>query len=130
MNIEVLDILKVTLNFTYVSNIPRDGSYGVLNNGSWSGVMGELANRKADFSICDLSVTKLRSQSVEFTVGLIFSSCRLYMQKPGRSVSYTTFTDVFDPTFWGIFAATILGLCMIFYFIMYFVKGTWLISSV
>ena len=47
---EVFLQLKDLLNFTYTASEPPDGEYGALKeDGTWSGMVGELEAKRADF---------------------------------------------------------------------------------
>ena len=96
MFIDLLEMLKSQLNFTYTITKPADLAYGTLINGSWNGVIKELDENNIDLAICDLTVTKERAEVVDFTVGLIKIANKLYMKKPERDFSWTTFIDVFN----------------------------------
>jgi hypothetical protein len=46
---------------------------------------------------------------------------RLFMQKPRNSISLTTFTDVFETTFWIVLSIVLVGLLISFNFVGRFV---------
>ena len=120
----MLRTLQSTLNFTYVIKKPKDNVFGSLSsNGSWSGIIGDLKNKKADIGLSDLSVTQQRADAVDFTTGLYRSSNYLYMKNPRRSVSWTTFTDVFDNFFMVLLAIEFFALAIVFFVIFYFVNN-------
>lgn len=123
MYFDLLDALKTDLNFTYVIREPEDGTFGSLTNGSWSGIIKDLQNRRGDIAVVDLSVTEQRSQVVDFTVGLEISASKLYMKIPQRSLSWSTFTRVFDTHFMLLLAASTVTLSLIFFIIFYFVNN-------
>ena len=124
MYFDVLDTLKFDLNFTYIVRQPKDISYGQeLDNGSWTGLVGELDKKQADIAVSDLSVTEQRSKVVDFTIGLFVGSAKLYMLNPRQSFSWTTFIDVFDNNFWMSLSAVTAGISILFYVIFLFVDG-------
>ena len=124
MYIDVLDILRFDLNFTYTIREPEDKKYGTkLENGSWNGIIGELHREKADIGLSDLSVTDFRAQVVDFTVGLYISSNKLYLKIPKRGLSWKTFTDVFDDMYWLAFSCVTAAISVLFYVIFLFVNG-------
>ena len=124
MYFDVLDTLKFDLNFTYIVIQPNDGLYGQeLDNGSWTGLVGELDKKQADIAVSDLSVTEQRSKVVDFTIGLFVGSAKLYMLNPRQSFSWTTFIDVFDNNFWMSLSAVTAGISILFYVIFLFVDG-------
>ena len=53
---------------------PEDGQWGLLtSNGNWTGLVGTLQHENADFSV-DITVTRQRSEVVDFTA--------IYIQEP------------------------------------------------
>jgi hypothetical protein len=54
-------------------------------------------------------------QVVDFSTPLYSDKYHLFMVKPKESVSWTTFTDVFDKTFWVASLLTFIGLTFVLY---------------
>ncbi len=54
-------------------------------------------------------------QVVDFSVSLFKMDNRFFMKIPGRSVSWTTFTDVFEKHFWLVIVGMIIILSLAFY---------------
>jgi hypothetical protein len=54
-------------------------------------------------------------QVVDFSASLFIMDNRLFMQIPGKSVSWTTFTDVFEKFFWLVIAIMVLVLSISLY---------------
>ena len=48
--VDIFKELSNLLNFSYITTAPPDGKYGALkDDGTWSGMVGELYNQRADF---------------------------------------------------------------------------------
>ena len=123
MYIDVLDILRFDLNFTYTIREPEDKKYGTkLPNGSWNGIIGELQRRNADVGLCGLAVTEQRSKVVDFTVGLNEAACRLWMLIPERSFSWTTFVASFSEDYWIVLVSVTAGLSIVLFISFLFVN--------
>ncbi|RXN24639.1 glutamate receptor kainate 5 isoform X1 [Labeo rohita] len=61
---ELSDILK----FTYRIKLVDDGLYGAPEpNGSWTGMVGELINRKADLAVAAFTITSEREKVIDFS---------------------------------------------------------------
>ena len=60
---------------------------------------------------------------MDFAIGIYEDSSHLYMKLPQRSVSWTTFVEVFDIYFWAVFTAIFIFLTILFYLIFLFVNG-------
>ena len=123
INVDILDIMKSTINFTYEMIERQDGVFGSYDNGTWTGLIGSIQHGEADFSISDLSVTQERARAVDFTIGIVMDSNKLFVKKPRRSVSWTTFMDAFSVRFMATLAGLFIMLSIIFYVIFLFVNG-------
>lgn len=80
---------------------PVGTSYGIKDpeTGNWGGIVGEVMKGNADFAINIISVTKQRSEVVAFSTQLLRNVNKLYIRKPVRAVSLTTFTEVLSSLF-------------------------------
>ena len=66
--IEVLNILAVTANFQYTLVEPARLEWGdMLSNGTWTGMVGDLVEGRADLALSNLAVSYSRYQSIDFT---------------------------------------------------------------
>ena len=93
--------------------------YGeLLPKGTWIGLMGELQSQRANISISDMSITALRSETVDFALGIYEQSCHLFMQTPEQSASWKTFINVFYFTFWLALTIIVLAASVIYYLTM------------
>ena len=123
INVDILDIMKSTINFTYEMIERQDSVFGAYENGTWTGLIGSIQHGEADFSISDLSVTQERSRAVDFTIGIVMDSNKLFVKKPRRSVSWTTFMDAFSRRFLATLGGLAIMLSIVFYVIFLFVNG-------
>ena len=106
---------SLNVNFNLIEN----KIYGeLLENGTWIGIMGDLQNNNVDLTISDLSITQLRSRTVDFSMGIFEQSCVLFMQLPRQSLSWTTFVDVFDHTSWITLTLTTILSVLFLHFIL------------
>ena len=71
---DVFSILMKELNFTFRAVVPEKRSYGIYDPSTqrWNGIIGVLADNRAEFSLNDLTVTTSRSQVVEFIAPIYF----------------------------------------------------------
>ena len=49
--VHLMDMFSEALNFSYIVIEPPDGEYGTLKNGTWSGMVKQLVDRKADIAV-------------------------------------------------------------------------------
>ncbi|KAB5587072.1 hypothetical protein PHYPO_G00008710 [Pangasianodon hypophthalmus] len=110
---ELADILK----FTYRIKLVDDGLYGAPEpNGSWTGMVGELINRKADLAVAAFTITSEREKVIDFskpfmTLGISI----LYRVHIGRKPGYFSFLDPFSPAVWLFMLLAYLAVsCVLF----------------
>ncbi|XP_076464732.1 putative glutamate receptor [Babylonia areolata] len=65
--IDMLKALAHSLNFTYVLQQPPDGQYGSIENGSWTGLVRMLKDKKAQLVVAPIAVNELRATVVDFS---------------------------------------------------------------
>ncbi|XP_045129104.1 glutamate receptor ionotropic, kainate 4-like [Portunus trituberculatus] len=74
VDVRMLQAVARTLNFTYVMRVPEDGQWGVLQkDGLWTGTVGTLQRRLADFSML-LNWSSKRFHAIDFS--------RIYAAEP------------------------------------------------
>ncbi|XP_059205737.1 LOW QUALITY PROTEIN: glutamate receptor ionotropic, kainate 5-like [Centropristis striata] len=110
---ELADILK----FNFKIKLVDDGLYGAPEpNGSWTGMVGELINRKADLAVAGFTITSEREKVIDFskpfmTLGISI----LYRVHLGRKPGYFSFLDPFSPAVWLFMLLAYLAVsCVLF----------------
>ncbi|XP_071527933.1 glutamate receptor ionotropic, delta-1-like [Panulirus ornatus] len=78
----IVDAVAKVHNFSYQVFEPEDGLWGYqLENGSFTGVLGEIQHYKADFSL-DLSITAEREEVIDYTIGYHWEPLTFVTSKP------------------------------------------------
>ena len=114
--VQLFHIIAFEINCTFLLTTSKDGFYGAKNNdGSWSGVVGELHRKETDLSIAELSVTRERALVVDFTDGFLYDHNGMFMLRPSKDFSWVSFTGVFHWKLWLTAAATFVVLLILFY---------------
>ena len=63
--------------------LPADDEWGNRrSNGSFTGMVGDVMDRKADFAACDITVTRTRREAVDFSYGYYFNLCQILTAAP------------------------------------------------
>ena len=77
---DVFRILMDEMNFTLEAVIPDKRSYGVYDTKTktWNGIIGVIAENRAEFSLNDLTVTHSRSEVANF-VAPIYFQCKCHL---------------------------------------------------
>lgn len=84
------------MNFT-ITEIVKDSRFGSFGSSpkSWSGVVGQLVEQKADLGVGEFTITKNRLDVVDFTLPLVLSRNRLYIREPdGSTVQWSAYFEV------------------------------------
>ncbi|XP_067304993.1 glutamate receptor ionotropic, kainate 5 isoform X1 [Pseudorasbora parva] len=115
--VDMLRELADTLKFTFHIKLVDDGLYGAPEpNGSWTGMVGELINRKADLAVAAFTITSEREKVIDFskpfmTLGISI----LYRVHIGRKPGYFSFLDPFSPAVWLFMLLAYLAVsCVLF----------------
>ncbi|PAV77007.1 hypothetical protein WR25_00124 [Diploscapter pachys] len=67
--IDLIDLVKDEVNFTYTIYEVEDGLFGTTDaNGNWNGLIGALVSGSADIALGPLSVMAERENDIDFTV--------------------------------------------------------------
>ncbi|KAK7109957.1 ionotropic receptor 25a-like [Littorina saxatilis] len=105
--IELLDALADLMDFEYVIYDSPDGLFGAMaDDGSWSGVINELIEKRADIAVGPISVMAERENVVDFTVPYYdLVGLTILMRKPEFDYSLGKFLSVLDEGVWGCILA-------------------------
>ncbi|KAM4539593.1 glutamate receptor ionotropic, kainate 5-like isoform 1-T2 [Odontesthes bonariensis] len=115
--VDMLRELADFLKFSFKIKLVDDGQYGAPEpNGSWTGMVGELINRKADLAVAGFTITSEREKVIDFskpfmTLGISI----LYRVHLGRKPGYFSFLDPFSPAVWLFMLLAYLAVsCVLF----------------
>ena len=113
--IQLFKVMVDVLNFTIEWVNVEDNKYGSFDKAKnkWNGVIGALAENRADFSLLHFSVTIARNKVIQYTAPITETEARMYMKKPSYSGSWETFVDVFDGDYWfALIGLSVLTSCI------------------
>ncbi|XP_069105057.1 glutamate receptor ionotropic, delta-2-like [Argopecten irradians] len=98
--IDMLDHLAVSLNFTYHLTMPGDGAWGTeFDNGSFSGMVGQMQRNEVDLLIAPLSIQTNREAIMDFSYPYFFEPTVIILKKPDPSdTKWRTLIDPFTTT--------------------------------
>ncbi|XP_034030303.1 glutamate receptor ionotropic, kainate 5 isoform X2 [Thalassophryne amazonica] len=115
--VDMLRELEDILKFSFKIKLVDDGLYGAPEpNGSWTGMVGELINRKADLAVAAFTITSEREKVIDFskpfmTLGISI----LYRVHLARKPGYFSFLDPFSPAVWLFMLLAYLAVsCVLF----------------
>ncbi|XP_071548132.1 uncharacterized protein [Panulirus ornatus] len=85
--VDMLDVLKSYMNFTYTLYEVCDNSYGSLKDGRWTGVVGEVMYAHAHIGLANLGANYARSSVVSFPkVSTIYGGAGIIMKRPQTTI--------------------------------------------
>ena len=114
---DILAILQDKLNFSTRAVSPQDGVWGSItgNNATWSGIVGDLVNGKADLSSAFLVRSYERNDAVDFSVTLIeFTVTLVQPNTISSEINALAYLTIFPTLAWiMIFAMVIISAVLI-----------------
>ena len=114
--IDALNIITDKLNLTYSLIEPKDRQWGMqLENGSWTGLIRDIIDERADLALSELSMTKERSKYVDFTTYLRMTNLIIASCETSKDYGSSIFAP-FDIGVWiSVFIAIVLAIfiCLI-----------------
>ena len=82
------------MNFTYTVIKPPDGQYGGIQpDGTWSGMVGLLANHAIDIAVTRFSVTKQRSTVITFANPIQFEFSSMVIKNPAENYNILAYIE-------------------------------------
>lgn len=82
-SIDLMNELSDNLGFNYELKQVADSRHGTeSDDGTWNGMIGEVVNGRADIATGDLTITKDRSEVVDFTVPTMNLGVSILFKKP------------------------------------------------
>ncbi|XP_034150585.1 glutamate receptor ionotropic, kainate 5 isoform X2 [Esox lucius] len=115
--VDMLRELADMLKFSFRIKLVDDGLYGAPEpNGSWTGMVGELINRKADLAVAGFTITSEREKVIDFSKPFMSLGISiLYRVHLGRKPGYFSFLDPFSPAVWLFMLLAYLAVsCVLF----------------
>ncbi|XP_016311441.1 glutamate receptor ionotropic, kainate 5-like [Sinocyclocheilus anshuiensis] len=115
--VDMLRELAGILKFSFRIKLVDDGLYGAPEpNGSWTGMVGELINRKADLAVAGFTITSEREKVIDFSKPFMnLGISILYRVHIGRKPGYFSFLDPFSPAVWLFMLLAYLAVsCVLF----------------
>ena len=112
-----LKLLSMHLNITLSTYEPEDQNWGTsFDNGTVTGLIGEIANQKADISAALLTSTSTRSLFMDFSLALAGERVTIVRKNPeSKSLNWFAFLRVLRPDTWAVTASFILTTAALLY---------------
>lgn len=100
--IDLLDELASRIGFDYNISLVADNRFGsLLDDGSWTGVVRELLDRRADIGLGSMSVMAERENVIDFTIPFYdLVGISIMMNIPAVATDYFRFVNVMERDVW------------------------------
>ncbi|XP_045131518.1 glutamate receptor ionotropic, delta-1-like [Portunus trituberculatus] len=109
----VMQVLSQTLNFTYSVITPEDQSWGSERpNGSWTGMVGQVVEKKADIALGPFGIKLSRSRVVDFTESLYFDDRAILAKKGEPEIDPWGFLYPLTDSVWAALAGVLAVVCL------------------
>lgn len=112
-SIDIVAKLAEQMNFNYSFHEQLDGQYGaVLDNGSFTGLIGEVGNKNFDMAVGAITITSERERVVDFSIPYYdYAAIQILMKKVTASTKgdQAFFLKAFTWEVWATVIATIIG---------------------
>lgn len=120
-NKDLLDKISQDLGFTYTLKEVDDKKYGIKSGEKWSGMIGEVVDKKADMVAADLTLSLQRSEVVDFASPYLTHSLSVLMKKlPDVSQRGAVgILAAFDIFVWLLLIVAIILVVLVFVLINY-----------
>ncbi|KAK4324548.1 hypothetical protein Pmani_004823 [Petrolisthes manimaculis] len=83
IDVQIINTLALYLNFTYEVRRPNDGQYGnPLDNGTITGMIGEVANRVAHLAMSQITITRKRERVIDFSAPYYLDTLTVVSRTP------------------------------------------------
>ena len=80
--IDLIKELSKILGFQYRIKLSDDRRYGMQSNGTWHGMIGEVADGRADLAVADLTITSKREEAVDFSYPFMTTGISILYKRP------------------------------------------------
>ncbi|XP_077295114.1 glutamate receptor ionotropic, kainate 2-like isoform X1 [Arctopsyche grandis] len=116
------------LNISFRFELTPDGKYGAYNPDTkrWDGLVGQLLERKADFAICDLTITYERKRAVDFTMPFMTLGISILFTKATKEPpDLFSFLQPFSLDVWIYMATAYLGVSILLFILARMAPKEW-----
>ncbi|XP_071527006.1 LOW QUALITY PROTEIN: glutamate receptor ionotropic, delta-2-like [Panulirus ornatus] len=115
----MLQEISGRLNFSYhLQEIPPDGFWGELINGTWVGMLGQVVRREKDFLINGMAVLLDRYHATDFTVPYFSDSYSVTLQVPPAVPRWLSVVYPFGGWVWVSLVGALLLVSLTFHLLL------------
>ena len=113
---EIFHTLQEKLKFSYALHLQEDNLWGyVLQNGSYSGLFGQIEKGRAVWSIADTTQNLERTQTFDFSIPILNQPRKIMTHRPQEDFDFGSYLAVFSSQFWMALLISAAVLIIILY---------------
>ena len=119
---DLSNLLQSKLNFSVKYVYPPDGKWGnlLLDNTTWSGIVGELSNNNADMSSAVLTRTFERNKAIDFGITLVqYKNTLIQASTKSVMIQVWLYLTIFPVPAWVVLLVMLLMHAVVFAIINY-----------
>ncbi|XP_050405931.1 glutamate receptor ionotropic, kainate 3 [Patella vulgata] len=79
---DLLKELSTSLNFSFQLIEPPDQEWGIMKDGRWTGLIGQLARSEVDLVVAAITVSNARETVMDFSFPYFYDSTGIFLRKP------------------------------------------------
>ncbi|XP_016327092.1 glutamate receptor, ionotropic, N-methyl D-aspartate 2B, b isoform X3 [Sinocyclocheilus anshuiensis] len=98
--IDILKKIAKSVKFTYDLYLVTNGKHGKKINGTWNGMVGEVALKNAHMAVGSLTINEERSEVIDFSVPFIETGISVMVSRSNGTVSPSAFLEPFSADVW------------------------------
>ncbi|XP_066961932.1 glutamate receptor ionotropic, kainate glr-3-like [Macrobrachium rosenbergii] len=115
----LMDVLSEWLNFTYtLSAKAKDGRWGAYENGTWTGMLGDVWREVKNLTINSFAITEERSRDFAFTGAYYRAGFGFIMRQPFPLPKWRSLTYPLRLVVWGATGGTLIVTSVVFYLLL------------
>ncbi|XP_014247014.1 glutamate receptor ionotropic, kainate 2-like [Cimex lectularius] len=117
--IDLIHELSLMSGFNYTFVVRDDKTSGnPLGGGKWTGMIGDVLDRRADLAIADITITREREQDVDFTMPFMNLGISILYKKPKKAPPSTfSFLSPFSTEVWAYMMSAYFGVSLLLFII-------------
>ncbi|ESP00057.1 hypothetical protein LOTGIDRAFT_213260 [Lottia gigantea] len=119
------------VNYDYHIRYVKDNTYGkIKEDGSWTGIIGELIRHEADLAIAPLTITSKREQVLDFTKPYMSLGISIMIKKPEDvSPHVFSFMEPLSSEIWLCTAFAFIGVSVVLFLVSRFSAIEWQVEG-
>ncbi len=119
---EFLQYIAEEMDFTYTLREPADGQWGSKVNGTWTGLVGMIAQNEADLIMAPLANNILRHEVMSFTDHPVVTFSNTVLLKMPVPSNEDILPKPFRPSTWLFIVCCFFALCLLNCLLVFFVQ--------